>query len=103
MAGVARRWQFWIDRGGTFTDVVALDPAGKLHRAKLLSEDPGRYADAAVEAMRLAFDGLAIDGTAKGKIAVCMLLPAILSSSSGLLSPKIIVNAKRNKTKPPAI
>lgn len=46
------RWQFWIDRGGTFTDVVARTPAGDLVTAKLLSEDPGRYADAAVEAMR---------------------------------------------------
>lgn len=46
------RWQFWVDRGGTFTDVVARAPAGVLHTAKLLSEDPGRYTDAAVEAMR---------------------------------------------------
>ena len=46
------RWQFWIDRGGTFTDVVARTPTGDLVTAKLLSEDPGRYADAAVEAMR---------------------------------------------------
>jgi 5-oxoprolinase (ATP-hydrolysing) len=45
-------WKFWVDRGGTFTDVVALDPAGALHRSKLLSENPGRYEDAAVEAMR---------------------------------------------------
>ncbi len=46
------QWQFWVDRGGTFTDVVARDPGGALHVAKLLSEDPGRYEDAAVEAMR---------------------------------------------------
>jgi 5-oxoprolinase (ATP-hydrolysing) len=45
-------WQFWIDRGGTFTDVVAVDPAGKLTTAKLLSEDPDRYDDAAVHAIR---------------------------------------------------
>ncbi|WP_375272530.1 hydantoinase B/oxoprolinase family protein [Sphingomonas sp.] len=45
-------WQFWIDRGGTFTDVVARDPAGRLTTAKLLSEDPGRYDDAAVHAIR---------------------------------------------------
>ena len=42
-------WQFWIDRGGTFTDIVARSPDGAIHNAKLLSEDPGRYADAAVE------------------------------------------------------
>lgn len=46
------RWQFWVDRGGTFTDVVARDPHGALHTAKLLSEDPGRYDDAAVAAIR---------------------------------------------------
>ncbi|AOV15988.1 5-oxoprolinase [Acidihalobacter aeolianus] len=46
------RWRFWIDRGGTFTDVVAVDDAGALRRMKLLSEDPEHYADAAVEAVR---------------------------------------------------
>ncbi|MBV1916983.1 MAG: hydantoinase B/oxoprolinase family protein [Sphingomonadaceae bacterium] len=46
------RWNFWADRGGTFTDVVARAPDGALSRTKLLSEDPGRYGDAAVEAMR---------------------------------------------------
>lgn len=45
------RWQFWADRGGTFTDVVAQAPDGTLHTAKLLSEDPGRYDDAAVAAI----------------------------------------------------
>lgn len=45
-------WRVWVDRGGTFTDVVAIDPSGALHRTKLLSEDPGRYEDAAVEALR---------------------------------------------------
>src|SRR5258707_5851808 len=47
-------WQFWIDRGGTFTDVVARRPDGHLFTHKLLSEDPGRYADAAVEGIRKA-------------------------------------------------
>ncbi|MFE7505426.1 hydantoinase B/oxoprolinase family protein [Promicromonospora sp. NPDC057488] len=41
-------WEFWIDRGGTFTDVVARHPDGALTTHKLLSEDPDRYADAAV-------------------------------------------------------
>ena len=45
-------WHFWIDRGGTFTDVVARKPDGAIVTAKLLSEDPGRYDDAAVEAIR---------------------------------------------------
>ncbi len=46
------RWQFWIDRGGTFTDVVAQDPEGKLHTHKLLSENPEQYRDAALAAIR---------------------------------------------------
>ncbi|MXP62708.1 5-oxoprolinase [Roseomonas sp. M0104] len=45
-------WQFWIDRGGTFTDIVARDPAGRLSTRKLLSENPGRYQDAAVAGIR---------------------------------------------------
>ncbi len=45
-------WHFWIDRGGTFTDVVARGPDGREAVRKLLSENPGRYADAAVEAIR---------------------------------------------------
>lgn len=45
-------WQFWIDRGGTFTDVVARRPDGTLEVAKLLSENPAAYDDAAVEAVR---------------------------------------------------
>ncbi len=45
-------WDFWIDRGGTFTDVVARDPEGTLHRAKYLSENPEQYEDAALHAIR---------------------------------------------------
>src|SRR5450830_1892115 len=41
-------WQFWIDRGGTFTDIVARRPDGAIVTHKLLSEHPGRYQDAAV-------------------------------------------------------
>lgn len=41
-------WHFWVDRGGTFTDIVAFDPTGKLHCHKLLSEDPKKYDDAIV-------------------------------------------------------
>ncbi len=45
-------WQFWIDRGGTFTDVVARAPDGALTTAKLLSENPEQYPDAAVAGIR---------------------------------------------------
>ncbi|MFO1323114.1 MAG: hydantoinase B/oxoprolinase family protein [Burkholderiales bacterium] len=45
-------WQFWIDRGGTFTDIVARRPDGTLVTHKLLSDNPERYRDAAVEGIR---------------------------------------------------
>ena len=46
------RWQFWIDRGGTFTDIVARRPDGAIATHKLLSENPGRYRDAAIAGIR---------------------------------------------------
>jgi 5-oxoprolinase (ATP-hydrolysing) len=45
-------WQFWIDRGGTFTDIVARGPGGQRVVKKLLSENPGQYADAAVAGIK---------------------------------------------------
>src|SRR5687767_1898913 len=54
------RWQFWIDRGGTFTDVVARRPDGSIAAHKLLSENPGRYGDAAIAGIRQAM-GLRAD------------------------------------------
>lgn len=45
------RWQFWIDRGATFTSVVGRRPDGQFRRRRLLTEDPERYADAALRAM----------------------------------------------------
>jgi 5-oxoprolinase (ATP-hydrolysing) len=50
MAG--NRWQFWIDRGGTFTDIVARRPDGGLMAHKLLSENPEQYRDAAIAGIR---------------------------------------------------
>jgi len=49
---MARSWTFAIDRGGTFTDVVARASDGMLRIEKLLSENPGQYEDAALEAIR---------------------------------------------------
>src|SRR5438477_9774452 len=46
------RWDFWIDRGGTFTDVVGRRPDGTLTAHKLLSENPEAYRDAAVQGIR---------------------------------------------------
>jgi 5-oxoprolinase (ATP-hydrolysing) len=53
-------WQFWIDRGGTFTDIVARDPGGKLSTHKLLSENPERYKDAAIAGIKSIL-GVALD------------------------------------------
>jgi 5-oxoprolinase (ATP-hydrolysing) len=49
---MSTRWQFWIDRGGTFTDIVGRRPDGELLTLKLLSENPEHYRDAAVEGIR---------------------------------------------------
>src|SRR5258708_20757084 len=51
-----RGWQFWIDRGGTFTDVVARRPDGGLVTHKLLSENPEQYGDAALQGIRNLLD-----------------------------------------------
>ena len=59
------RWQFWIDRGGTFTDVVARRPDGRLVTHKLLSDNPERYADAALAGIRDLL-GLAPDAAIPG-------------------------------------
>ncbi len=46
------KWQFWIDRGGTFTDIVAQNPDGEILIHKLLSENPDRYSDAPIQGIR---------------------------------------------------
>ncbi|WP_339128096.1 hydantoinase B/oxoprolinase family protein [Streptomyces sp. f51] len=56
-------WQFWVDRGGTFTDIVARRPDGRLLTHKLLSDNPARYADAAVAGVRELLDA---EGDAAG-------------------------------------
>jgi 5-oxoprolinase (ATP-hydrolysing) len=63
-------WQFWIDRGGTFTDVIGLDPSGTPHTLKLLSDCPEHYADAAIEGIRRIL--AAIPGTNRRIAAVRM-------------------------------
>ncbi|MEV7889217.1 hydantoinase B/oxoprolinase family protein [Streptomyces sp. NPDC002817] len=50
-------WQFWVDRGGTFTDIVARRPDGRLLTHKLLSDNPARYSDAAVTGVRELLNG----------------------------------------------
>ncbi|SEJ83524.1 5-oxoprolinase (ATP-hydrolysing) [Sphingobium sp. AP50] len=75
-------WQFWIDRGGTFTDVVARAPDGTLRTAKLLSSDPERYADAAVEAVRR------LSGAGDGPIPPCSLRIGTTIATNALLERK---------------
>ena len=52
MSDIREGWQFWIDRGGTFTDIVAVSPQGHLAALKLLSVAPGLYNDAAIAGIR---------------------------------------------------
>jgi 5-oxoprolinase (ATP-hydrolysing) len=64
-------WDFWIDRGGTFTDVIGRDPSGRLHARKVLSENPGAYRDAAVHGIRQHLGlaaGAAIPGGMVGEV-----------------------------------
>ena len=70
-----RRWQFWIDRGGTFTDIVASNPNGSLVTHKLLSDNPERYRDAAIQGIR-----------------------EILNSSAAELGPELISAIKMGTT-----
>ncbi|MFF2475204.1 hydantoinase B/oxoprolinase family protein [Streptomyces sp. NPDC058066] len=58
-------WQFWIDRGGTFTDVVARHPDGRLLTHKLLSDNPARYRDPAVAAIGELLDSEGESGHAR--------------------------------------
>ena len=59
-------WEFWVDRGGTFTDIVARDPKGRVTTRKLLSENPERYADAAVQGIRDALNRVLVEVEAGG-------------------------------------
>ncbi len=61
-------WQFWVDRGGTFTDIVARKPNGNLVTHKLLSENPEQYKDAAVQGIRELMGLKSDDGLPKASI-----------------------------------
>lgn len=73
----AHRWQFWIDRGGTFTDIVAVDPGGQLHTHKLLSENPEHYQDAAIQGIKEVL---------------------LVSGSESTISPKVVHTVKMGTT-----
>lgn len=66
---IAGQWEFWIDRGGTFTDIVGRKPDGGIVTHKLLSENPERYKDAAVQGIRDLLGLKAGDPLPKGRIA----------------------------------
>ena len=74
------RWQFWIDRGGTFTDVVARQPDGRLITYKLLSENPEQYQDAAMEGVRrlLGDDRVSAENVAAIKMGTTVATNALL-------------------------
>ena len=75
-------WQFWIDRGGTFTDVVARSPDGSVHTAKLLSEDPTRTEDAAIAAIRQ------LTGVSAGPLPPCAVRMGTTVATNALLERK---------------
>ncbi len=75
-------WQFWIDRGGTFTDVVARAPDGSVRTAKLLSEDPNRTEDAAIAAIRQLTD------TPSGPLPPCAVRMGTTVATNALLERK---------------
>jgi 5-oxoprolinase (ATP-hydrolysing) len=98
MAEPSMGWQFWIDRGGTFTDVVARAPDGALEITKLLSDSPERYRDASLQGIRdilglpadLALPAERIDAVKMGTtVATNALLerrgePTVLAITAGL-------------------
>ncbi len=76
------KWQFWVDRGGTFTDVIARAPNGATITKKLLSENPGFYTDATVAAM------LEITGVATGPLPPAELRIGTTVATNALLEHK---------------
>jgi len=78
---LAARWQFWIDRGGTFTDIVGRRPDGSLVTHKLLSENPGHYRDAAVAGMRHLL-GLAPDAPITPALVECVKMGTTVATNA---------------------
>ncbi|MBS8228532.1 hydantoinase B/oxoprolinase family protein [Vannielia litorea] len=64
------KWDFWVDRGGTFTDVIARPPEGPLAAMKLLSENPEAYEDAAIEGIRRHLGADKIDPARVGTVRI---------------------------------
>uniref|UniRef100_UPI00286DDD5B hydantoinase/oxoprolinase family protein n=1 Tax=Chamaesiphon sp. VAR_69_metabat_338 TaxID=2964704 RepID=UPI00286DDD5B len=75
------RWQFWIDRGGTFTDIVAQRPNGELLVHKLLSENPARYPDAPIQGIREIL-GLAADEAIPVEAIECIKMGTTVATNA---------------------
>ena len=75
------RWQFWIDRGGTFTDIVGCAPDGVLRSEKLLSDNPSQYPDAAVEGVRRML-GLAADEPITAQRVACVKMGTTVATNA---------------------
>ncbi|MEO6409874.1 MAG: hydantoinase B/oxoprolinase family protein [Burkholderiaceae bacterium] len=78
---VGPRWQFWIDRGGTFTDVVGRRPDGILVTHKLLSDNPGHYRDAAVAGIRHLLE-LAADAPITPELVECVKMGTTVATNA---------------------
>ncbi len=74
-------WQFWIDRGGTFTDIVARDPDRRLSTHKLLSENPGRYRDAAIAGIKTVL-GIALDAPIPAGLIDCVKMGTTVATNA---------------------
>jgi len=82
-AAETKKWDFWIDRGGTFTDIIGRDPQGRLHPRKLLSENPEAYSDAAIQGIRdllglKASDTISADAIGDVKMGTTVATNALL-------------------------
>ncbi len=75
------RWQFWIDRGGTFTDVVGRRPDGSLVTHKLLSDNPEHYKDAAVAGIRHLL-GLRADEPVTPDMVACVKMGTTVATNA---------------------
>ncbi len=75
------KWQFWIDRGGTFTDVIGRAPDGSFRSTKLLSENPERYRDAATAGIRALLD-LAPDAPLPPGIVDCVKMGTTVATNA---------------------
>ncbi|MBS0375589.1 MAG: hydantoinase B/oxoprolinase family protein [Proteobacteria bacterium] len=78
MSAASGAWQFWVDRGGTFTDVVGRRPDGGLVATKLLSSVPGRYADATLPGIRRLLD----DAGARGAAIECVRVGTTVATNA---------------------